>query len=314
LVADQMAHEDLEMHGLSYTLSKESARAEFEAARNKRLSMLLETARTQLVPLTGRARGDVVEESKAVPLLEMMQAINLELLGADADETQRSTLNLARAYDRVDRYPDSEQLYRTLLAHALRNERREGDWAFIRFMLAGNVYRGNKARAAEALELVDQAISYWRSLPEPPFAMCSATLERSMILGVLGRIDEQKSTLEEGIACVERGASEGSLRRREAWSFMGDYLRDRGDFAQAKVWYERARAGAEDTTDPTTRVWIDACRGEILWMARETARAAGGTLEPALEAEFQSIVAAFHKRDPRNPRLQRWVDAAKPPH
>ena len=135
-----------------------------------------------------------------------------------------------------------------------------------------------------------------------------------MILGVLGRIDEQKSTLEEGIACVESKTADGSLRRREAWSFMGDYLRERGEFAQAKTWYARARAGAEDTKDPATRVWVDAFRGEILWMERETARAEGGVLEPALEAEFQSIVASFQKRDPGNPRLQRWADAGNPAH
>jgi serine/threonine protein kinase len=299
---------------LAYTVSQESARAEFEAARNERLSALLETARTQLVPLTGRTRGDVVDESKAIPMLEMMRSINLELLGSNADETQQSMLNLARAYDRVDRYADAEPLYRGLLATALLNDRRQGDRAFIRFMLAGNLRRIGPARAAEARELVDQAIAYWKSLPEPPGAICSAILEKSMIAAVQGQFDEQKSLLEEGIACVEARTPDGSQRRREAWTFMGDFLRERGDFAQARAWYERARAGVEDTADPVQRAWVDSCRGELIWMDREIARAAGGALDPALEAEFQSLVAALQKRDPGNPRLKRWNDAAKPSH
>jgi hypothetical protein len=49
-------------------------------------------------------------------------------------------------------------------------------------------------------------------------------------------------------------------------------------------------------------------------MEREKARATGGALEPALEAEFQSIVTAFQQRDPGNPRLKRWAEVAKPPH
>jgi hypothetical protein len=46
-------------------------------------------------------------------------------------------------------------------------------------------------------------------------------------------------------------------------------------------------------------------------MDREEARAAGTTLDPEREAEFQSILRGFQERDPGNPRLRHWVDSPK---
>ena len=291
--------------------SRQRARADIEAARTKRLTSILENARVGLLPLTGRTRGDVVDEKKAIPLLEMMCAINQELLGPDANETQQSSLNLARAYDRIDRYAESEAIYRAMLAHALRNEKRQGDWAFLRFMLAGNLIRQQPPRTGEAGELLAQARAYWSALPDPPYSLCNVLIEQSNVAGREARYEDQFRLLNEAIACVESKAGEGSQRRREVWSFMADYHRERRDFAEARRWYARALEGLPSSTDPVVTVWRSAWRGEVLWMDREEARAAGTTIDPDREAEFQSILRGFQERDPGNPRLRHWVDSPK---
>lgn len=297
---------------LAYTLSRESARAEEESARNGRLSTLLRTARTQLVPLTGKNRGDVVDESKAIPIVEMLYAINRELIGPDAPETQQSALVLARSYDRVRRYADAEPIFRALLEITMRDDSRLRDRAFMRFTLAGNLRRAGGAGLPEARELVDLAIEHWKSLPEPPFVLCSALIERSMILGAEGKFDAQLAALQEATACCEANSGEVHLRRREAWGFMGDYFRERGDFAQARGWYQRALDGLDGDQDLKTQEWIGVWRGELLWMDREEARALGVAIDPVQEAEFQAIVARFQTRDPRNKRLERWARSAAP--
>ena len=291
--------------------SRQRARADIEAARTKRLSSLLETARVQLVPLTGKNRGDVVDEAKAIPLVEMMYAINIELLGSDAEETQQSELMLARSLDRVRRYPEAEVLYRKLLARALQSETRMRDRAYIRFLLAGCIYRSNRSRAGESRELLDTAVAYWKSLESPPFQMCNAILEQAMVAGIEGRIEEQGALLAEGIACTEAKTGEGSHRRREAWGFMGDYLRERGRFDDARGWYRRALDGAESTTDPALARWVKAWTGELLWMDREDARRRGEPFDPAREGELAAIIEEFRGQDPRD-RLKRWLPVPPP--
>ena len=291
---------------LTFVVSRESARAESEAARNQRLSALLEIARVQLTPLTGKNRGDVVDDEKAIPLVEMMYRINLELLGAEANETQQSALVLARSYDRVDRFTEAEPLYRGLLDRAIAQERK-GDQAYLRFMLGGCLRRIGVARAAEAREVLEDALAYWQTLPTPLASTCGALLERAFVAGLEGKLDEQRAFLERGIACTETTAPEGHIRRREALGFMGDFLRARGDFAAARDYYGRALAGFSPESDLLGRRWHDSWRGELLWMDREEARRVGVEFDSAREAEFQAIVEALRRRDPANVRLKHWA-------
>ena len=290
---------------LAYTMARESARAASEAARNQRLSALLETARVQLTPLTGKNRGDVVDDAKAIPLVEMMYEINMELLGAEANETQQSALVLARSYDRVDRFAEAEPLYRGLLARAVAQDRK-GDQAYLRFMLGGCLRRIGLSRAAEAREVLDAALAHWRTLPSPLASTCGALIERGFVAGLEGRFDEQRAFLEQGIACTESTAPEGHIRRREALGFMGDFLLAQGDFAAARTYYGRALDGIQTEADPVARRWNDVWRGELLWMDREDSRTSGTAFDPSREAEFQAIAEALRNRDPANPRLKRW--------
>jgi tetratricopeptide (TPR) repeat protein len=220
--------------------SRQRARADIEAARTKRLTSILENARVGLVPLTGRTRGDVVDEKKAIPLLEMVYAINQELLGPDANETQQSSLNLARAYDRIDRYAESEAIYRAMLAHALRNEKRQGDWAFLRFMLAGNLIRQQPPRTGEAGELLAQARAYWSALPDPPYSLCNVLIEQSNVAGREARYEDQFRLLNEAIACVESKAGEGS-QRRATMERIVDVIRENADDIKYNIRIEQAK-------------------------------------------------------------------------
>ena len=292
---------------LAIDSSRQRDRAEFEVERAKRLSALLETARAQLVPLTGRTRGDVVDETKAIPLLEMMRAINLELLGADANETQQATLNLARAYDRVDRMAEAEQLYRAMLAHALRNDRRQGDWAFLRFMLAGNLHRQEPPKVDEAAELLDLAYAYWSVMPDPPFQLCNVLIERANVAGLRGQHADQLRLLTEALACVDSKSGGGSLRRREIRCFLGDYHRARGDLVEARAWYLQAAEGAPPSSpDPSFQAWIDAWTGELLSIDREEARVAGRPFPPESAARFDELIRRVEARDWGNRRLRHW--------
>lgn len=292
---------------LAYTLTRESARAESEAARNQRLAALLETARVQLIPLTGKSRGDVVDDAKAIPLLEMMYAINMELLGAEANETQQSALVLARSYDRVDRFSEAEPIYRGLLARAVA-QGRLGDQAYLRFMLGGCLRRIGVSRAGEAREVLDSALAHWRTLPTPLPATCGALIERGFVAGLEGKLDEQRAFLEQGIACTESTAPEGHMRRREALGFMGDFLLAQGDFAAARTYYGRALDGIQTDGDPVARRWNDVWLGENIWMDREDSRRAGAAFDPARQAELQAIAESLRKRDPVNERLKRWLE------
>jgi len=291
---------------LAYVARLETARAQQESERNERLSALLETARVELVPLTGATRGDIVDEQKALPVLEMLHAINLELLGPAAEETQRSALNLGRAYDRVGRHAEAERIYRSMLDIALGNAQRLGDQAFLRFMIAGAIRRSGPERLVEARRLLDTAIAYWDSLADPPFLACSGLLEKAFVAVAEGKYDEQGQLLEQAVACSEREAGPGHIRRREAYGFMADHHRERGDFEAARAWYGKALDGFAGASSAIEVVWRDAWMGEILWMEREAARRAGEPFDPAREVEFQSIVETVRSRDAGNKRLERW--------
>ena len=292
---------------LGWTAARERARADAESSRRERLTQMLTHARQQLVPLTGKGRGDSVDPQQAVSMAESMHEMNRELLGIEADEAQQSALVLGHAYDRAGRLADGERVYREMLDITLRQADRKRDHAYMRYTLGGNLRRQGASRAAEARRLLEQAIADWGTLDKPPFARCEALLELAFVAGIEAKYDEQRALLGQGVACAEANSPPGHFRQREAWGFMGDFLREQRDFAAARRWYERALDGLDsNTSDTFTRAWMDAWRGEILWMTCEDARRSG---QSADAAQLRSILERTKLRDPANARLPRWTAA-----
>jgi tetratricopeptide (TPR) repeat protein len=156
---------------------------------------MLSRARQQLVPLTGKGRGDSVDAQQAVSMAESMHEMNRELLGIEADEAQQSALVLGHAYDRAGRLADGERVYREMLDITLRQADRKRDHAYMRYTLGGNLRRQGAPRAAEARKLLKQAIADWGTLDKPPFARCEALLELAFVAGIEAKYDEQRALL-----------------------------------------------------------------------------------------------------------------------
>lgn len=298
---------------LAYAASRESARAEAEASRNKALTAVLERARAQLLPLTGRNRGDRVDPAQAVTLAETMHEVNQAALGASAAETQQSALVLARAYDRARRWTDGERMFRALLAVAENDPQRQGDQAYLRLMVGGNLRRQGSARASEALGYLDAAIAYWNALPSPPPTRSDAEIECGMVLDLLGRHDEAKQWLERALGHLVAQAGEGHTRTREAIGFLADHERERGRLDAAASLYRRALEGmpvpdwSTITAATLEQVWFDAWTGELLSMDRAAAKREGRAPDPAAAAQWDALIARSVARDPGNPRLIRWT-------
>ncbi len=295
----------------AFVAMREKARADDEAQKRAQLEASFAKVRQTLIPITGKNRGDVVNNAEAVPMLEALHELNVVLLGKDAAETQQVTLNLARAYDRVDRWADAEVMYRDLLALAEANDERMGDRAFMRLMLGGNLRRQGASRANDARALLLEGIAYWDTLADPPMSRCNAMYELSMVAALEKDFEERTKWIDEGIACTEIENPEGHIRRREGYGFKADCLRDAVDFEQARAWYAKALDGLpapSEIKDATMRVWTEAWLCELLWMRREEAtRGDGAQLSAEDEAEFQRLVQITQTRDPANPRLQRWL-------
>jgi serine/threonine protein kinase len=291
---------------LAIVAAGEKARADQEADQRTKLAETLARVRATLVPITGRGRGDVVNESEAVPILESLHALNVALLGSTAPESQQAALSLARAYDRVRRYTDAEQLYKSMLADALLKETRRGDQAFLRFSLGGNLRRQGGARLQEARDLLQQALQYWDGVDPPPNLRCVCMLEMSFVAGAESKLDERLEWITKGIACLERQCPPGFMRTREAYGFMADHLREAGDFATARGWYERALDGL-NASDASAQVWADVWAIELLWMTREEARTRSQQVPTDLQQEFDRRIRALQERDPDQQRLERWL-------
>ena len=307
---------------LSVYSRHESNRAQAEIARNQQLSELLTRARTQLRPITGKSRGDIVDDPKAIELMETLHAINCEVLGIDGAESQQSALILARGYDRADRWIEAEPLYRAMLVNAEAKGTRQGDVAFLQTMLGGNLRRQGVTRAKEAHAYFDLALAFWATHSNPPFSRCTVPVERSFVYRLEGNTVAQRASLEEGIALTEAATSPGHQQRRHVYSFMGDFLREQKDFDGALEWYEKAMAGlpevaaagTPEAADPERRiqdVWRDGARAEVLWITRERARTAAGSevapaFDPQLDAELKAIIARYEAHDPTNVDLPRW--------
>ena len=302
--------------GFWWNARTERARAEREASRSTELSQLLERARLQLQPLTGRGRGDAVDNTKAAEVAETLHAINRSALGPAAVETQQSALVLARAFDRVDRFADSEALYREMLAQAEATGRR-GDVFGIGFWLGQNLRSQGGAKLDEARRLVEASIEYWQSLPSPPYSICNATIELGLIAGAAGDFDRRREMFEKGVACAEAGTGAGSLRRREAHGFLADHFREVGDFDSARAWYGKALDGLESLGDPAPSQgigaesaaalrWRECWRGELVWMRVESARKAGQEPDDADLAALAELAVRIRGWDPGNQRLSRF--------
>ena len=299
--------------GLWANAANERARADREQARNEQLAKALEKARVQLTPLTGRSRGDRVDPAQALALAETMYEVNRAALGPDADETQQSALVLARAYDRAQRLPEGERMFRTLLAQASGNAQRLGDQAYLRVMIGGNLRRQGASRAAEAVGYLTDAIDYWNSLDTQPPSRNDAEIELGMVLDQLGRPDEARVWFVRAIGHFSAAVGDGHTRTREARGFLADHEREHGDGASAAAYYREALLGMPDpdwatiSTPSIEHIWHDAWTGELLWLQRESARREGSDLSPALRERFDAIIARTRARDLQQSRLARWT-------
>lgn len=302
--------------GFWWNAKTERGRAEREASRSAELSTLLERARLQLQPLTGRGRGDAVDNAKAAEVAETLHAINRSALGPAAVETQQSALVLARAFDRVDRFIESEAIYREMLAQAEATGRR-GDAIGIGYWLGANLRSQGGAKLDEARRLVEASLAYWQSLPLPPYSVCNATIELGLIAGKAGDFDRRREMLEKGVACTEAKTGVGHLRRREAYGFLADHFREVDDFESACAWYGKALDGLEalDGTSPPAGLggepaaalrWRECWRAELVWMRIESARKAGQEPDGADRAALADFAADIRGWDPGNPRLVRF--------
>jgi serine/threonine protein kinase len=288
----------------------EKARADREADQRTKLAETLARVRATLVPITGRGRGDVVNESEAVPILESLHALNVALLGSTAPESQQAALSLARAYDRVRRYTDAEQLYRSLLADVEQDYTRPGDQAFLRFSLGGNLRRQGGARLLEARSLLLQALQYWDVADPSRSARCACTLELAFVAGADLQLLERSDWITKGIECLERYAPQGSMRTREAYGFMADHLREAGDYAAAHSWYEKALDGLV-ASDASEQIWADVWKIELLWLTMEEARIRAAPIQTELQDELDRRIRAFQERNldvsSDRKRLERWA-------
>ena len=303
---------------LAYSASRESARADAEQRRSVQMSKALEKARVQLIPLTGKNRGDVVgDPAKAVEVAEALYAVNQAVLGATANETQQSALVLARAYDRADRHGDAEPLFRDLLAQAMSNDQRMGDRAYLRSMLGGCLRRQGVARAEEALQLFRDSLAWWESIDDQRATRGDVELEMAMVLDQLERFDEARGYYERGAERQAKAVGAGHMRSREARSFLADHHRERGRFEEARALYAsaldgmfaRTVPGTPESADPSrlhADRWRDAWEGELSWLSLEEARASG---RPGDAAELKSLRENYDRtiaRDPAHNRLPRW--------
>jgi serine/threonine protein kinase len=303
---------------LAYSASRESARADAEQRRSEQMSKALEKARVQLIPLTGKNRGDVVgDPAKAVEVAEALYAVNQAVLGATANETQQSALVLARAYDRVDRHRDAEPLFRDLLAQAMTNDERMGDRAYLRSMLAGCLRRQGVARAEEALQIFRDSLAWWEEVDDQRPTRADVEVEMAMVLDQLKRFDEARGYYERGAERHSKLLGAGHIRSREARSFLADHHRERGRFEEARALYAsaldgmfaRTVPGTPESADPSrlhADRWRDAWEGELSWLSLEEARASG---RPGDAAELKSLRENYDRtiaRDPAHNRLPRW--------
>lgn len=303
---------------LGYSASRESARADAEHARNEEMSKALEKARLQLLPLTGRNRGDVVgDPAKAIEIAEAMHAINKSVLGDAASETQQSALILARAYDRVARHADAEPLFRWLLSQAMRSDTRMGDRAYLRMMLGGCLRRQGAARAAEAEALLREALAgHEQHYPNSP-SVADTMIELAMVLEQLEKLDESRTNYELAVAQHAKVVGAGHIRTREARAFLAGFELNRGNRASARALYAAALDGmpartvagtpeAGDASRQHADRWRDIWEGELAWFDLDDALAAGQAPDPARVEILKTCLAGLENRKVDASRVERW--------
>ncbi|MCE2883484.1 MAG: serine/threonine-protein kinase [Planctomycetaceae bacterium] len=300
---------------LSVLAIHERTRAEEEAGRRARLTELLEETRKSLVPLTGRARGDIVaDRSQAVAIASSMHAVNVELLGADAVESQRSALTLARALDRASRHAESEAIFRGLLAQAERAPDRQGDAALINTQLVGALRRQGSSRASEGLALADAALARHEALGDTMPSAIEIRIERGMLLDFLKRHEEARASLEQGLALALSRNGPSHFLTRQVRGFLADHDRVQGRADDARAAYLESLQGWPIPTPPFARqlefeeLLALGWRGEVL--AIDCLR---GTASEADRAELAALANGLEQQIPGDPRPARWREASGAP-
>jgi len=296
---------------LSVAAMYERTRAAEEFDRRTRLTGLLEQTRKSLVPLTGKSRGDLIADpAQAAAIASAMHAVNVELIGADAPESQQSAMTLARALDRADRHVESELLYRELLARAEQAPDRAGDAALLRTQLVGCLRRQGASRAHEALGLADNAMERYQALGQQRASEIDLQIERAMLLELLEQSDDARAAYLRGHEMARERIGPTHFRTRQALGLVADHDRRQGH-------PDRARAGFVAALDGWTvaRTPFDApldyeqllavgFRCEIL--AIDCLR---GNASDADRAELEALVNGIERQNRKDARLSRWREA-----
>jgi hypothetical protein len=296
---------------LSVLAIHERTRAEEEAGRRARLTDLLEETRKSLVPLTGRSRGDIVaDRSQAAAIASAMHAVNVELIGADAPESQQSAMTLARALDRADRHVESERLYRELLARAEQAPDRAGDAALLRTQLVGCLRRQGASRAQEALGLADNAMERYQALGQQRASEIDLQIERAMLLELLEQSDDARAAYLRGHEMARERIGPTHFRTRQALGLVADHDRRQGHPDRARTGFVAALDGWTVARAPFDapldyeQLLAVGFRCEIL--AIDCLR---GNASDADRAELEALVNGIERQNRKDARLSRWREA-----
>ncbi|MFZ9882505.1 MAG: hypothetical protein ACO3QC_14025, partial [Phycisphaerales bacterium] len=294
--------------------------ADAERARREQLERVLEKARVQLEPLTGRRAGSIVDNQKALELAQTLHEVNIAALGELAVESQQSAFVLANALDRSDRHEEALAVFQRLLELAEPEPDRERDRPFLRMNVGALMTKIGPTRAAEAVVVLERALGEYEALPTRNPTECGCLAYLGKALDDLGRHADARARFERAIACEERFSRQGTVTYAVQIGFLADHLRAAGEFDAARARYEQALAVLPARASPGTPEaatehrliadrWRDSWTGEIAWMSAEAARMAGRAPSDAEWAAFVEVVDRVTSYDASSDRLPRWITA-----
>ncbi|MFZ9914690.1 MAG: protein kinase domain-containing protein, partial [Phycisphaerales bacterium] len=202
----------------------ERARADAERARREQLERVLEKARVQLEPLTGRRAGSIVDNQKALELAQTLHEVNIAALGELAVESQQSAFVLANALDRSDRHEEALAVFQRLLELAEPEPDRERDRPFLRMNVGALMTKIGPTRAAEAVVVLERALGEYEALPTRNPTECGCMAYLGKALDDLGRHADARARFERAIACEERFSRQGTVTYAVQIGFLADHL------------------------------------------------------------------------------------------
>jgi len=246
--------------------------------------------------------------------------VNIAALGELAVESQQSAFVLANALDRSDRHEEALAVFQRLLELAEPEPDRERDRPFLRMNVGALMTKIGPTRAAEAVVVLERALSEYEALPTRNPTECGCMAYLGKALDDLGRHADARARFERAIACEERFSRQGTVTYAVQIGFLADHLRAAGEFDAARARYEQALAVLPARASPGTPEaatehrliadrWRDSWTGEIAWMSVEAARMAGRAPSDAEWAAFVEVVDRVTSYDASNDRLPRWITA-----